>query len=75
MCLPSSCGFISVSSLPNIVAKAQFWHPRCLKKLIKSMGKLFKKDELSEAYETFSDFERFKWILTMWMDTYTYKIV
>ena len=42
-----------------------------VKKLIKFMDNLFKKDELSEAYEIFSDFERFKWSPTMTMDTYT----
>ena len=42
-----------------------------VKKLIKFMDNLFKKDELSEAYEIFSDFERFKRSPTMTMDTYT----
>ena len=42
-----------------------------VKKLIKFMDNLFKKDGLSEAYEIFSDFERFKWSPTMTMDTYT----
>ena len=35
------------------------------------MDNLFKKDEISEAYETFSDFEGFKQSPTMTMDTYT----
>ena len=34
------------------------------------MDKLWKKDQLSEAYEAFSDFERFKRKDTMTMDTY-----
>ena len=42
-----------------------------VKKLIKFMDNLFKKDELLEAYGTFSDFERFKRSPTMTMDTYT----
>ena len=42
-----------------------------VKKLIKLMDNLFKKDELSVAYETFTDFERFMWSPTMPMDTYT----
>ena len=42
-----------------------------VKKLIKFMDNLLKKDELSEAYEIFSDFELFKRSPTMTMDTYT----
>ena len=42
-----------------------------VKKLIKFMDNLFKKDELSEGYEIFSDFERFKRSPTMTMDTYS----
>ena len=40
-----------------------------VKKLMEFMDKLFKKDQLSEAYEAFSDFERFKCKYTMTMDT------
>ena len=42
-----------------------------VKKLIKFMDNLFKKDELSEAYEIFSDSEQFKWSPTMTRDSYT----
>ena len=42
-----------------------------VKKLIKFMDNLFKKDELLEAYGTFSDLEQFKRSPTMTMDTYT----
>ena len=41
-----------------------------VKKLMEFMDKLFKKDQLSEAYEAFSDFERFQRKDTMTMDTY-----
>eukprot|EP00112_Aurelia_sp_Birch-Aquarium-sp1_P025637 Seg862.2 transcript_id=Seg862.2/GoldUCD/mRNA.D3Y31 product="hypothetical protein" protein_id=Seg862.2/GoldUCD/D3Y31 len=41
-----------------------------VKKLMEFMDKLFKKDQLSEAYEAFSDFKRFKRKETMAMDTY-----
>ena len=45
-----------------------------VKKLIKFKDNLLKKDELSEAYEIFSDFERSKWSPTMTMDTYTMEL-
>ena len=42
-----------------------------LKKLIKSIDNLFKKGQLSEAYETFGDSEQFQLSPSMIMATYT----